>query len=155
MTDAPAAIKGTLSDFKLVKTRKLAQLVIEIPIEEADAALAALGGVPRPDAERWVAIARLDPSAVERPAGPAPEKERRAFCDLPMSQQAALKCGDADFSKWVMNRYSDMFRHESYEPSAEEIVLGVCNVERKRDILANTPAGNRWLALLREFEGVR
>jgi hypothetical protein len=35
---------------------KVAQLVIELPIEEADAALATLGGLPQPAAERWVAI---------------------------------------------------------------------------------------------------
>jgi hypothetical protein len=42
MSQKPAAIKGTFSDFKLIKTRKLAQLIIEIPIELADSALAAL-----------------------------------------------------------------------------------------------------------------
>jgi hypothetical protein len=55
----PSAIKATFADFKIVKTRKLAQLIFEIPIEQADSALAALGGIPRSDAERWVAIALL------------------------------------------------------------------------------------------------
>ena len=40
-----AAIKATFSDFKLIKTRKVAQLVMEIPVEQADAALKALGGL--------------------------------------------------------------------------------------------------------------
>jgi hypothetical protein len=34
MTDEPAAVKATFSDFRLIKGRKQAQLVLEIPIEE-------------------------------------------------------------------------------------------------------------------------
>ena len=36
------AIKATFSDFKLIKGRKVAQLIFEVPIEATDAALAAL-----------------------------------------------------------------------------------------------------------------
>ena len=56
----PAVTQGTFADFKLIKSRSTAQLVIEIPIEAADAALLALGGVPLPGKECWVAIARLN-----------------------------------------------------------------------------------------------
>lgn len=38
------AFKGTFSDLKLIKTRSVAQVVIEIPIEEADKALSPPGG---------------------------------------------------------------------------------------------------------------
>ncbi len=37
-------ICATFSDFRLVKGRKVCQLVCEVPLEQADAALAALGG---------------------------------------------------------------------------------------------------------------
>jgi hypothetical protein len=53
MTDEPAAVKATFSDFRLIKGRKQAQLVLEIPIEEADRALAALGGIPQPQSDHW------------------------------------------------------------------------------------------------------
>jgi hypothetical protein len=55
----PAAFDAVFSDFKLVKTRSSAQLVLEIPIERADAVLAILGGVPQPGKEVSVAVARL------------------------------------------------------------------------------------------------
>ena len=52
-------ICATFSDFRLVKGRKVCQLVCEVPLEQADAALAALGGLPNPHAERWVGIVPL------------------------------------------------------------------------------------------------
>ena len=60
------AIRATYSDVKLVKTRKVFQLIFEVPIEDADNALRVLGGLPRPAAERWVGIA---PSAWCWPMG--------------------------------------------------------------------------------------
>src|SRR4051812_4591789 len=62
MTDA-AVTQATFSDFRLVKGRKVAQLVFEVPIEQADQALAALGGLPQPATEAWVALARLETKA--------------------------------------------------------------------------------------------
>lgn len=99
------AISATFSDFRIVKGRKVAQLIFETPLEAADEALRMLGGLPRPDAERWVGIAPLKakPTAVPAPvATDAPPKERRPFHTLPRSQQAALLCNDHRFRKWWM-----------------------------------------------------
>ena len=101
------AISATFSDFRIVKGRKVAQFVFETPLEAADDALSKLGGLPRPDAERWVGIAPLvgKPKAEQRPEAPAPEpekaKERRPFHTLPRSQQAAILINDAAFQWWV------------------------------------------------------
>jgi hypothetical protein len=98
MTDEPAAIKATFSDFKLIRTRKLCQLVLEIPIEEADNALAALGGIPQPQSDHWVAVARLNGVAK-----PEPEpKEKRRWEDLKLSMQASIRCGEPAFQKFVV-----------------------------------------------------
>ena len=56
-------IAGTFADFKLIKGRKVAQIVVEIPIEQADAIVAALGGLPNPAVERWVAMAPVNMEA--------------------------------------------------------------------------------------------
>lgn len=101
------AIPATFSDFRIVKGRKVAQLIFETPLEAADEALRMLGGLPRPDAERWVGIAPLvgKPQAEQQPASPppAPEKvkERKPFHTLPRSQQAAILINDAAFQSWV------------------------------------------------------
>jgi len=145
MTDAPAAIKGCFADFKLIKTRRVCQIVIEVALEEADAALETLGGLPRPDQERWVALARLDQK--RQPETPvAPAKERRAFCDLPFPQQAALKSGDPAFQK---------FMRAASEQDCAAAICHVCGVDSRSKILKGSDSGYQWLDLLREFEGRR
>lgn len=62
------AISATFSDFRIVKGRKVAQLIFETPLEAADEALRMLGGLPRPDAERWVGIAPLKAKPTAAPA---------------------------------------------------------------------------------------
>lgn len=153
---APAAIKGTFSDFKLIKTRKLAQVIIEIPIEQADAALTALGGLPRSDTERWVAIALLDMRKFDAQGnlptddnGELP-KPRRPFCELPMPQQAGILSNDLKFQLWLSKK--DVGRECE---SAAEAIRVWCGVASRSDIRPGTKTGERWLALLNEFEGVR
>lgn len=114
---APAAFKATF-DFRLVKGRKVAQIVVEVPIEEADNALKALGGIPRPDLERWVAVARLSPGAFipksealasadgegappQKQPTPAPGETKGGWYALKPSARAAILCKDGDFLMWA------------------------------------------------------
>jgi hypothetical protein len=55
-----AVTQATFSGLKIVQGRKVAQLIFEIAIEQADTALEALGGLPRSDNPRWCAICRLN-----------------------------------------------------------------------------------------------
>src|ERR1043165_3840449 len=98
-----AAFQATYSDVKLIKSRKVVQIVFEIPLEGWDAASLALGGMPNPAAEVWCGIARLETPGDEqscRPKGDGSSlagvaipttKERRKFNELPYPQQAALR----------------------------------------------------------------
>ena len=109
-----SAFRATFSDFRIVKGRKVAQFIFETPIEGADAALEALGGVPRSDAEVWAGIARLDLSkASHEPRKPSGEisppkestpKERRRLASLPLPQQAAMRCDDKEFQIFIALR---------------------------------------------------
>lgn len=56
-------ISGTYADFKIVKTRNVAQFVVEIPLEQADEAIK-MFGVPKASVEQWVAIAALKEQAI-------------------------------------------------------------------------------------------
>ena len=149
MTDS-AAIKATFSDFQLVKTRKLAKLIFEVPIEEADKALSVLGGLPRSDGERWVGIALLDMQAMDGPKVTVFDKvARRAFCDLPFPQQAALKSNDTTFQLWMS------VNHNSPDGDCADAIRKYCGVNSRADILPRTWAGDKWTELLREFENYR
>lgn len=58
-------IRAEFVDFKTVKTRKVAQFVFEMPLEEFDSNLGNLGGCPMPDKSRMCAIVLMDPMATE------------------------------------------------------------------------------------------
>lgn len=121
---ASAALAGTFSDFKLIKSRGVAQLVIEVPLEKADAALSTLGGLPKPDEERWVALARLntkplgasmsesagqgsaaDTASPQKQSAVAPGGTKGGWYALKPSARAALLCKDEDFRGWVEATY--------------------------------------------------
>lgn len=134
-----AAIQGTFSDFRTVKGRKVAQLIIEVPIELATAAITTLGGVPNPTDPKWVAIAML----AKEPAQ-ADEDPRRTWEDLPAAQQAAIRCGELDFRRYL-------HRHHrlpvSSQDEAAQQVREWCGVESRRELNTNSIARDIWRRL--------
>jgi hypothetical protein len=76
VTEPLSVITGTFAHANAIKTRSTFQLIIEIPIEGADAALSRLGGWPQPGKEKAVAVALLNtnrtlaagPDAFDQPA---------------------------------------------------------------------------------------
>ena len=151
------AFAGVFSDFKLIKTRSVAQLIIEIPIESADHALKLLGGVPQASKERWVGIAPLsakpEPPAretaqedpFEQPGQHGADPTRR-FWDLPPAQQAALKCADSHFQKWLVVEDQD---------TAAAWVRAHCKVSSRSELNTNAEAAAIWRQVLRSYEDDR
>jgi hypothetical protein len=91
MTDAAMQAQYTHLDF--VPTRKVAKIILEIPIEQADAFIAAFGA-PRTDKSVPVAIARLDMKAVaEKPKGGK------------LAQRAGIVCGEPGFKKYLLSHH--------------------------------------------------
>ena len=111
------AFRATYSDFRLVKGRKVAQFVLEVPLEQADAALRVLGGMPKIGEETWVGVAPLVSNDESLNAGPAfpsgpttqgsgastPDAPaaKRKWHELKPSQQAGIRCADPEFQKWI------------------------------------------------------
>ena len=147
MTDA-AAISATFADFKLVKTRSIAQLVFEVPVENADAALQALGGLPQASGERWCAIARLvtgKPASEATRAIAPPDKERKRFDELRPSAQAGIRCADKGFWQFLTGgEYGSPIM--SSEDAAEE-VRAICRVASRAELDTDPKAAERWRAL--------
>lgn len=135
----PAAFKATFSDFRLVKGRKQAQFVFEVPLEQADKALDCLGGVPRSDNETWVGIAKL---SLKDEAEKKPEKPRKRFDELPISQQCALTCADVGFQRWL---------NVSDEKAAAERVRIICMVESRSELDRNESAARLWAQINQTF----
>lgn len=137
--------QGSYADLKFIKTRSVASITIEIPIERANEFVAAFGA-PMPGIECPVAIARLDLEKTVTAQIEAP-KERRRFADLPMSQQSALRCDDVQFRTFL--RAHNFVVATSDE--AAEAVRNLIGVASRADILPETPAGRGWIELERKF----
>lgn len=107
MTDAIAC---TMLSYKTVPTRKVFQIVVEMPIEHAGKAIA-LFGAPDPDGATWLAMARLNPGSSN---GRTPDFESGNGGSIPSpgtkreytpSQRAALMLKDKEFKDWLVNIY--------------------------------------------------
>lgn len=151
-----AIASGSYADMKIVKTRSVMQVVVEIPIEQANSFIE-MFGVPVPGAEIPVAIARLNKqnevagAGPLRPQPPKPEAEardtpRRPFHELPPSQQAALKCNDPDFQQWI--------GADDAEDAAFRVRRG-CQVTSRSELDKYPEAAKRWRHLLDSYEAER
>ena len=167
-----AAFRATYADWKVIKGRKVVQIVFELPLEHADQAYQVLGGMPIAASEIWCAIARLknegeaasqqqgeqagEARQDARPGGGNGAASRnsvvrapRRFKDLPYAQQAALRCNEPVF--WAFLR-----EVMAYEPSsaddAAEAVRERCDVGSRSEIKAGTEAGIRWERINDQFE---
>ena len=59
----PAAFSASYSDWRIVKGRKVVQIVLEVPLEAAHHAYNVLGGMPSLGSEQWFAVARMKKEA--------------------------------------------------------------------------------------------
>ena len=143
------AIRATYSDLKLVKTRKVLQLIFEVPIEEADNALRVLGGMPRGDAETWVGIALITEEAATRPT----KKPRRPMSEVPRSQQAGILCKDDQFHQFLERLY-DITIADNDDPTicAAEFVCNFCKVDSRTQLDSEPDRGNVWDGLRAQFD---
>lgn len=145
-----AALAGTFADFRLVRGRKVAQLVIEVPIEKANDALRALGGVPQPAEERWVAVARLGQKAAME--APKPAKEHRRWSNLPLSQQAAIRCGEPGFQRFLNEKFGPFKDGHPWETETAFWVRQYCGVSSRAEIKEGTEAATLWDILESGFQ---
>jgi hypothetical protein len=132
MTDA-AVTQGTFADFRLIKGRKTAQIIIEVPIEQADQALSALGGLPQPATEAWVAIARLETKERVVPIKPDNTK---------LSLEAVWRCRDPLFQRYL---------EVPNEDEAAEAVRRECGISSRSGLNTDPEAAKAWRTLDAQF----
>lgn len=167
---APAAFEATYFTHRPIVTRQCVQLVFEVPAERLLSVLSMLQPAPG-EQQVMVGIARLDPTrkevvhpetgsqrAIPRSpdeTSPQPEvrtaggeRTKREWADLPASQQAAIRCGEVDFWKFL-----HISRGECRNPAdAADIVRIACGVKSRADLNTDQTACNRWLALDAEYQ---
>jgi hypothetical protein len=132
-----AAFKATYSDLRFVKSRKVAQIVLELPIEQADSFIQAFGS-PNPASETWCAIARL---AINQ-SPTKPDKPHKSWDQLRLSQQAAIRCSDETYRHWLC---------VDDEESAKAQVRKACQVDSRAELDTDPEASARWHEMETEF----
>jgi hypothetical protein len=140
---APAAIQAQLVDVRNVSSHKCVRLEIHVPAEQAGLVMAAFGWPTMADPVP-VALARLDLTASAKPEA---SKERRPFSELPYAQQAAMRCQEPAFLRFIEERHHDFLGADSPAQSIRDY----CGVHSRADIVKGTPAGDKWAALDAEF----
>lgn len=139
-------ISATFQEMKAIKTRKVVQLVFEIPIEAADKALKELGGYPQAHDERWVGIARL----TEEPERAEPEeKPKRHLSDMSLAQVAGIFCGDPKF--WAFLNGKTSMTVTTAEKAAD-FVRAFCNVDSRALLDRHKGCGEDFRRLWTEYD---
>jgi hypothetical protein len=135
------AFKATYSDWKLIKTRGVVQVVMEVPLADADAAYDVLGGMPIHGKERWFGIAALKSTAEEAAAKPRQEiphdsrpdgaKRKMDWRDMQPAAQAGLRCAEPLFRAFLreVKRYGHCDEEE-----AAIAVRDMCGVKSRADL---------------------
>jgi hypothetical protein len=153
----PGAFKASYSDWKLIKTRGVVQIVLEVPLEASGAAYDVLGGMPNAAKEIWCAVALLKPEGGDQPEhggnartaklDTAPRQETktggaRSWGDLPYAQQAALACNDPVFRAFLREGlgYAGAI---DIEAAATAIRLH-CGVDSRAELNTDNDAGRKW-----------
>jgi hypothetical protein len=150
--DKHAVLRGTFSDFKLIRGRKVAQLVIEVPLEQADAALQALGGIPNPADERWVAVARLNQQAKQ--ASQAEESDeagrRRRFHEMNPAAQIAMSCSSPSFREYLRDHKCGFLPDD--KDACDKWLKGYLGIQSKTEVVPGSEAFALWNDLRGSYE---
>lgn len=141
-----AIVAGSFADFKIVKTRSVAQLIIEVNIEDAENAIRAFG-VPMPGAEIRVAVARLvdqppEPKSLERS-----EKAKLTYANLPEGQQAVARS-----ALYAKDFRFHAFSGTSGEADAVKYIRTRCGVTSRKEIAEGGAALDWFLTMESEFK---
>lgn len=151
--------RGTFAKVEAVPTRGVYKFIVEVPDEQADAALSALGGLPAGGDARWVSIALLEQETPSAPA-PAPQPERRPFHKLPPSTQAGIRCGERSFWTFLAKSLPALWNElrparrpdlaltdQQAEELAAAVVRRYCGVTSRSELDKNDSARAKWAEL--------
>ncbi len=128
-----AAIQATYADYRRVKGRKVLQIILEVPLEQAKQVHDTFGE-PMPDGSTWVAVALLNKAvAGERKGGK-------------LAQKAGILCNEGGFRRFLSRQY--LLDDEG--PAG--VVRMVCGIDSRADLDHNAEAAKRFLDLVAAYE---
>jgi len=157
MTQQGAAIAGTYSEFRMVKGRKVLQIIIEVPLEKQAEAFLALG-FPMPDNPQWVAVARLQSAPPAASTGPkneaASERAKADYRFKPPAQQAVVRaarlCAELRFQAWIETHCAAKGITSTEQPgedSTADLLRRCIGVKSRGEIATDPAACQRFLSV--------
>lgn len=153
----PAAFRGSYSDWRLVKTRGVVQVIFEVPLADSDLAYDVLGGMPDNSKERWFGIAALKSPAEEARATPdqevppstRPDRAKRPWRDLDPTTQAAMRCDQPAFEHFLKEMRPDDWAEEQ---NIRDCICLICGVTSRKELNTNHKARVIWKQLDDQFQ---
>jgi hypothetical protein len=136
MAATPAVFKGTVGALRTIGGRKVIAVTVEVPIEHQSivAQIAEHGA--------WVAVARISEDKEQ-----SEQKDRRRWNELPLSQQAAIRCGEIAFREFCALDCEGI-KILDLDMAADH-VREFCGVSSRKELDSNKIAAAKW----RELEG--
>jgi hypothetical protein len=132
-------IQGTYADFKVVKTRKVLQMIIEIPIERSDDFTKKFG-LPDPSKEKWVAVAYLNDAT-------PPQQDSDAS---KVVQISGILCRTPKFGEFLNQKFNAKV-DVSDPDSIANMLRTVCSVSSRADFATNLVAQKSFVDLHTEY----
>jgi len=153
------AFRATYSDWKLIKTRGVVQVVMEVPLADADAAYDVLGGMPVHGKERWFGIAALKTEeAHTKPRQEAPQDYRpdgamrMNWRYLQPAAQAALRCDQSAFRTFLMEQHSYRPKEVANADEAAEFIRSFFGIKSRSELGTDQRKRVLWKQLDDQFQ---
>lgn len=129
-----------------VGLRTMVDGTVRITLDIEPAQAAKFWPPPQPGAS--FGLARISEKAAQKAAQAGDERKR--WKDLPRSQQAALRCQEPEF--WRFLEFTAGTTVVGLETAATE-VRRLCGVQSRKDLDTDPAAGGAWLELENDFYG--
>jgi hypothetical protein len=136
----PAALQAVFVDYRRVKTRKVMQIIFEVPSEKWPEYYSVLGE-PMIDGSEWFAIARMQ--------GVEPQEAKGGR----LAQRAGILCSEGGFRRFLADRAGNL--HTFTEEQATQQVYRICNVSSRRFLDHDETAGRAFHELEIEYKNWR
>lgn len=154
----PRALSGEYANLIFVKTRSVAQMQIEFPIEEG-AEIVKMFGAPLPGSPVKVAVARLKLGREVVPDIPQPDTKRassKSWDELPLAQQAGIRCSEESFWKFLSDEHffdeNGQFDIITDAEKAAVYVRLICGVDSRADLDKSSRSRILWRGLDAKFQ---
>lgn len=135
-----AVMQGAYSDFKVIKGRKVIQMVIEFPIESSTIFTETFG-IPQPHEEQWVAVALMNKTALIR--------NKNATTAI---QQAGIVCKDSRFGGWLRDHRGMSEVDPSDPDSIAQALRAILGIKSRADLNEDEEALQVWHSIKSAYD---